>query len=188
MVVASMRWHLVTSRNIVRDRWLTVRADHCRLPDGREIDPYYVLEYPDWVNIVALTTAEEIVLVRQYRHGLGDTGIELPAGIVEPNDATPESAVRRELLEETGYGFEVARLTGVLSANPATHSNRTHCFLATGCEKRSVPELDATESLETLLVPVGELAALTRTGAMVQSLHVASIFFALWELDRIRAR
>jgi ADP-ribose pyrophosphatase len=147
-----------------------------------------VLEYPDWVNVVAITDAEDVVLVRQYRHGIGQVVLELPSGVVDKDDAGPLETARRELLEETGYASESFRLTGVLSANPATHSNLTHCYLATGCRKIAEPRLDEIEELEVEVVPLDRLGGLARHGALLQSLHVGAVFFALAELDRMTLR
>jgi 8-oxo-dGTP pyrophosphatase MutT (NUDIX family) len=183
-----MHWVVESTRSVIRDRWLSVRADRCRTPDGREVDPYYVLEYPDWVNVVAVTESDEVVLVRQYRHGVARVVLELPSGVVEGEDGGPLGTARRELLEETGYTSDSFRLTGVLSANPATHSNLTHCFLATGCRKVAEPRPDDIEDLEVVLLPLDRLGSLAREGALLQSLHVSSVFFALTELDRLEFR
>ena len=97
-----MKWDVLHSEYIIRRPWLTARRDKVRLPDGRVNDEYYVLEYPDWVNVIAITPDDRFVLVRQYRHGLGRTSFELCAGVCEKGE-TPEESARRELFEETGY-------------------------------------------------------------------------------------
>jgi ADP-ribose pyrophosphatase len=125
-------WKLLQSAYIIQDRWLSLRADTCQLPNGGTVVPYYVLEYPPWVNVVALTKDEHVVLVRQYRHGVQQTVVELPSGTVEQTDASPLAAMKRELLEETGYASEVWYELGKLSPNSANHTNLTYCFLATG--------------------------------------------------------
>ena len=153
------------------------------MPGGLEVDPYYVLEYPDWINVVAVTDRDEILLIRQYRHGIGQTVLELPSGIVDRSES-PSQAARRELLEETGHSVGRLELTGVLSANPATHDNRTHCFLATGCRSVAAPRPDPTEDLELVRLPLAELRDLTLRGGLLQALHVGSVFFALSELER----
>ncbi len=79
-------WQLLKSEYLIQDQWLSLRADTCQLPNGRTIAPYYVLEYPPWVNIVALTREHQVVLVRQYRHGVQQTVLELPSGTVDPTD------------------------------------------------------------------------------------------------------
>jgi 8-oxo-dGTP pyrophosphatase MutT (NUDIX family) len=175
-------WKRLQSMYILQDRWLALRADTCQLPNGRTIAPYYVLEYPPWVNVVALTTDQQVVLVRQYRHGVQQTLLELPSGAVDATDASPRAAVQRELLEETGYGSAVVVETGCLSPNPATHTNLTHCFLATGVRQVAAPHPEATECLETVLLPLSEVVRLARTGGLLQALHVGALFLALHTL------
>ena len=96
------KWKVLESEYLIRRPWLTARRDRAELPDGRINNEYYVLEYPDWVNIIAVTEDGDIVLERQYRHGLGNTCYELPCGVIEKGE-TPLEAAKRELLEETGY-------------------------------------------------------------------------------------
>jgi ADP-ribose pyrophosphatase len=178
-------WHIVDSTYIVKDRWLSLRADVCRLPSGRTIAPYYVLEYPSWVNVVALTEDAQVVLVRQYRHGLQRTLIELPCGGVEVQDVSPLAAARRELLEETGYTSEHFTQIGVLSANPANHTNMTYCFLATSVRRIADPVLDDTEQIEVMLLPLEEVIERMHNGDLLQALHVSALFFALRVLGRL---
>jgi len=184
----NLEWTVLGSTYIVQDRWLSLRSDTCRMPDGRTVAPYYVFEYPAWVNVVALTEAGTVVLVRQYRHGLQRTLIELPCGCVEAQDASPLAAAKRELLEETGYASERFVETGRLSANPATHTNLTHCFLATDVRRVAEPALDDSEQLEAMLVPLDEVIERTNDGLFLQALHVSSLFFALRALGRLQIR
>lgn len=178
-------WKLLNSAYVFQDRWVSLRADTCQLPSGRTIAPYYVLEYPSWVTIVALTHDQQVVLVRQYRHGLQQTGLELPSGTVEPSDASPLVAARRELLEETGYGSEAWVETGRLSPNPATHTNLTYCFLATGVQQIASPQPEETEHLETMCLPLSDVVRLASQGGLVQALHVGALFFALHVLGKL---
>jgi 8-oxo-dGTP pyrophosphatase MutT (NUDIX family) len=168
-------WDVLGSVYLSRKPWLTLRQDRVRLPGGTVIDEYFVLEYPAWVNVVAVTTDDRVVLVRQYRHGLGRVDFELPAGLVEADDASPEAAARRELLEETGYGGGVWRPLCVTSANPGTHNNLTHSFLAVGVQPAAPPAPDATEDIRCMTVPVADVVRLVKPGEVVQALHLAAL-------------
>lgn len=181
-----MNWTVSSSEQVLRDRWISVRADTCSTPDGVVVSPYYVLEYPDWVNVVAVTSEDKVVLVRQYRHGLGQTLLELPCGAVEKKDTSPLEAARRELLEETGYQAETLVNSGVLSPNPATHNNSTHCFLATGCRSIASPVEDETERIEVVLMPLQEFAEAVLAGGLSQALHVGSALFGLSKLGLVQ--
>lgn len=141
------KWKTVSSDYISKRPWLTARRDTVELPDGRINDEYYVLEYPRWVNIIAITTDGRFVMVEQYRHGLGEVLVELCAGVVEDGESTEEGA-RRELLEETGFGGGSCELISVISANAGSTNNLTYCYLMRGVEKLECKQhLDATEDI-----------------------------------------
>jgi 8-oxo-dGTP pyrophosphatase MutT (NUDIX family) len=177
-------WQLVKSEYIVQDRWLSLRADTCQLPNGRMVAPYYIFEYPTWVNVVALTQDHHVVLVRQYRHGVQQTVLELPSGTVEATDISPLAAIQRELLEETGYTGAVVVETGRLSPNAANHANWTYCFLATGVEQVAEPVPEEAECVETVLMPLADVVRLASQGGLWQALHVGALFLALHTLGR----
>lgn len=171
-------WEVLSSRYLHRAPWLTLRQDRVRLPNGALIEDYYILEYPHWVNVVAITTEGQIVLVRQYRHGLRSVHHELPAGVCEATDTDPEQTARRELLEETGFGGGVWSRLSTLSANPGTHSNLSHTYLATGVTRLQEPQLEATEDIHVHLASPDEVRHLLETGQIIQALHAAP----LWRL------
>lgn len=129
------KWKVLTSEYLARKPWFTVRHESLRTARRRRVPDYYVLEYPDWINVIAITRDGRFVLVDQYRHALGETSYEIPAGVTEPSDESMVAAAQRELAEETGYGGGEWRLLTTLSPNPATHTNLTYCFLATGVGK-----------------------------------------------------
>ena len=168
-------WEVLESTYLSRKPYMTLRQDRVRLPNGVVIDDFFVLEYPAWVNVVAVTPDDRLVLVRQYRHGLGRVGVELPAGVVDPGDASLEAAARRELLEETGYGGGTWSPLCVVSANAGTHSNLAHSFLAVGVEPLAPPSPEATEDIQVLTVPVVEVTRLVDEGQMVQAQHMAPL-------------
>ena len=168
-------WQVVASQYVSRKDWFTVRVEHVRLPNGTEIPEYWVSEFRPWVNVVAVTESDEVVLIRQYRHGLGAVHFELPAGTTDPGETDPEQAGRRELAEETGFGGGRWSLLATLSANPALQNNLTHTFLAEGVTELGKPRPEASEDLRVHLVPLDNLNALLEGDGFIQALHVAPL-------------
>lgn len=126
--MSDLKWEKLSSEYIHKDQWATLRADVCKMPNGKIIEPYYVLEYANWVNAVALTENNEAIMVRQYRHGAERTLLEIVGGVIDETDGSPEETIRRELLEETGYEFDTVEQTAVLYPNPSTSGNVTYSF------------------------------------------------------------
>ncbi len=168
------KWKSLCSEYIIKRPWLTARRDKIELPDGRIIPEFYVLEYPEWVNVIAITTDGKFVMERQYRYAADSTNFEIPCGVMEQGE-TPLEAAMRELKEETGYGGGQWRELMCISANPTSMTNMTHCFVATGVEKVSDQHLDATEELEVHLLSQDEVQALLRNNEMIQSLMIAPL-------------
>ena len=170
------RWETLSSEIIVsRPPWLRVRHDVVRLPDGRVNPEFYVLEYPDWVNVIAITEDGRFVMERQYRYGLDRTDIEICAGVMEAGE-TPEEAARRELEEETGYTGGRWSLIMSVSGNASTTNNLTHCFLAEGVVATGKRHLDSTEDLSVVLMTRDEVYALLQRDEVKQSLMAAPLW------------
>lgn len=179
-----MKWKVLESEYLFKVPWLTVRKDTCLTPGGKIIPSFYINEYPDWVNAFALTKDNRVVMVKQYRHGLGEVGIELPGGVADEGE-TMEQAVRRELKEETGYEFEEVIFLGSISSNPSTTNNRMHMFLARGGEKVVEQSLDETEELEVAFYSIDEVKQLLRENKIMQALHISCIFYALNKIGKM---
>lgn len=169
-------WSVLKSDYLHKEPWLTVRKDVLKMPGGHIIPAYYVHEYPDWVNVIAITREGLFVFVRQYRHGLGSIYYELCAGVRDPEDASPLKAAQRELLEETGYGKGEWEEIMVISANPSTTSNLTYCYLATNVELISEPSLDESEDISVHLFTSDEVKCLLESDQIVQALHAAPLW------------
>ena len=181
-----MKWTILSSEYLFKDLWFKVRKDVCKTPQGKIVDPYYVYEFPEWVTAVPVTEDGKIIMVRQYRHALGETCIEFPGGCVDDTDASFEAAVKRELLEETGYSFSSFKSLGSISANPSTNSNLMHMFLATGGKKVSEQSLDHNEEIEIELFTVDEVKQLVKDNKILQAMHVTCFLYAMEEMGELK--
>lgn len=168
-------WKVLSSEYLSRKFWYTVRVERVELPNGTVIPEYWVQEYVPWVNVVAVTTDGKVLLLRQYRHGVGQVHYEIPAGTTDPGETSLEAAARRELLEETGHGGGRWSPLMTLSANPALTNNLAHTFLAEDVVPLAAPDPGASEDLRLHPTPVDEVQALIDSGEMIQSLHVAPL-------------
>lgn len=185
MLDTILPWQVVTSSVTYEDRWLRIRSDHCLTPRGVQVNPYHVIEYPDWVNVVALARETlQLVLVREYRHGRREVVTGLVSGTVEPSDAAgetdpAESAARRELCEETGYSAgELNRLL-VSYPNPANQNNLVISYLALDVVLGGDRLLDASEDIEVVLAELPEVMLRLRSGELrMQAMHVAALWSA----------
>ena len=175
-----IKWETLSSEYLIKRPWLTARRDAVRLPNGVVQEEYYVLEYPDWINVIAMTTDGQMILERQYRHALGETSYEIVAGVMEKAE-TPEQAARRELMEETGFGGGVWTSLMEISANPSTMTNLCHCFMAMGVERMGSQHLDHTEYLEVYFFKPEEVWQMLLAGEFRQSLMAAPLWKFFYE-------
>lgn len=171
-------WKKLNSKYVIRDRWLTVRADTYETPAGDILDPYYLLEYSDWIHVLAFDDEMNVLLIRLYRPGTAEVTLEIPSGTVEEGES-PKETVRRELAEETGCTCRQVVMLGGLTPNSATHTNRSQCAVAYGCRKTCEPCFDPGEQIETEWVSVDELLRRIDEGEFYQALQMAAIFLAL---------
>ncbi len=171
----AMKWDVLESEHLFNRPWLTVRRDTVRLPNGTVHPEYYVLEYPSWINVIAITVEGKFVMVKQYRHGLGIVATELCAGVVEEGE-DPLDGARRELLEETGFGGGEWELSMVISANPGSQNNLTYCYIARGVEKISGQHLDLTEDIRVELLSEEEVYDMLASDSLKQALMCAPLW------------
>ena len=169
------KWKILKSEYLFRRPWLTVRRDCVELPDGRQNPEFYILEYPDWVNVIAITDDGQFVMERQYRHGLGKTCFEIPAGVIEKGE-TPLEAAKRELMEETGYGEGEWKEIMSVSGNSSTTNNISHCFVAQGVKKIGTQHLHSTEDLEVVLLDRSQVWDLMVNDQVKQALMAAPLW------------
>ena len=180
-----MKWKTLSSEYLFYDRWFKVRKEVCETPSGKIVDPYYIYDFSTWVAGVAVTEEGKVVMVRQYRHALGEVCIEVPGGCVDGTDKNFEAAIAREILEETGYTFSSYEYLGKISPNPSTNSNLLHMFLARGGKKVAEQQLDDNEEIEVVLLSMEELKQLLRENKILQAMHVSCILYALEKLDEL---
>jgi 8-oxo-dGTP pyrophosphatase MutT (NUDIX family) len=179
-----MIWETLSSEYIVRHIYFTAKRDRCRRPDGTIVDPYFVVELPTAATAFALTEDNKVVMVRQYRHPVNEVILETPGGFVDEGESY-ETAMKRELLEETGYEFSEIEYLGKMAANPGILNNYTEMFLAKGGKKVAEQQLDHNEDLEIVILTIEEVIEQLLAKNIKQSVHTNCIFFALMKLGRI---
>lgn len=176
------KWQIVKSKYLIRNRWLTVRQDQVKLPSDVEIDDYYVLEYPDWVTIIALTDDGNYVMERQYRHGIGKTCYELCGGTVEKGEDFIETA-KRELKEETGYEGGEWEFFSVTAPNPAAMTNLCYTFIARGVVKTSDQNLEMTEDIDVCELTEDELLEVMKSGIITQGDMLSPLWQWMYNIE-----
>lgn len=171
-------WRVTASSYVVDTRFLRLRKDRIELPDGTVIDDYYVRESRGFVVVFAITPENRVVLVRQYKHGIGKTLLELPAGAIDPGE-TPLQCAVRELAEETGYTAPEMEFVRSFVVDPTNSDTMAHLFIARGARRTQLQNLDVTENIAVELAAPEELHRMVRDGIIDSLPHVASICLML---------
>ncbi|WP_162055170.1 NUDIX hydrolase [Pontibacter pamirensis] len=175
-------WKVLKSEMVVDEKWYKLRRDHVALPNGLEMDDYYVSVRPNVVLVFPLTEDNHVIFVRQYKHAAGDIFIELPGGVVDENETEPTEAAKREMLEETGYTIDEVELLLEVTDNPTKDTNRMYYYLARNVKKVAAQDLDESEAIEVLKIPLHEVADMISEGKIQVSGSVALCLLALRKL------
>ncbi len=169
-------WTWISSKILTACRIFTLSQEIYRSPRTGEDHEFYLLDSGDWVNVIPLTPEEEVILVKQFRFGTQDFSLEIPGGMVDGGES-PAEAVRRELLEETGYAGEEPVFLGMVHPNPAIHTNRCYTYLIKNAAFRQAPRQDSTEDIEVQTVSLKEIPRMIREGQITHALVIAAFYW-----------
>ncbi len=176
-------WCVQSSEVITDCRIFKVRKDTTVDPRTGQSHEMFVLEYPDWVNVIPLTPDGRVVMVEQWRHGTRSVHLETPGGLMDEGE-TPEQCASRELLEETGYEAGSILRLGTVHPNPAVQANLQHYILAENCRKIAEPKLDHTEDITVKLVPLAEIAGMIEAGEITHGMVIGGLYRLFRRLKR----
>lgn len=169
-------WERVGSKPAGDFKIFSIRSDRLISPRTQQQHDFYVIDCVNWVNVIAVTPEKELVMIEQYRHGSGTVELEIPGGMIDPQDSSPEAAGVRELREETGYEGKNPRIIGEVFPNPAIMSNTCYTLLVEDCRCAHPVQFDHGEDLVTCRVPVSEIPHLVASGKIKHSLVVAALY------------
>jgi ADP-ribose pyrophosphatase len=171
-------WPLISSQPVSDHGLFQLTKDRAQSPrTGGERD-FMVIHMPDWLQMVAITSQGQLVLVRQYRHASRSISLEVPGGLLDASDPDPASAAARELLEETGYGGGKIHKLGSLWPQPALLSNQVHCFAMQDARRTAAQEQDAGEDIEIVLADPAEVEEMIASGQIKNAMTVLALGLA----------
>lgn len=179
------KWTTLESEELFKTPFFRLRRENCELPDKRIMSRYYILDFPDWVHIVPITSDNRLLLLKQYRHAAGNVFYEIPGGTTEPGQSEdPMDAAIRELLEETGYRSDQWISLGSYYPNPALQSNCIHVYLAKNCVRVSEQNLDPFERIEVVTMEWNEAYSMVLSQNLKHGLILGSLALAQFHLNQ----
>ena len=181
------KWKILETKTEFKSPFMKLIAERCSNLERPLEHTFYRFEFKDWVNIVPVTPEGDIVMVRQHRWGTDCETLEVPGGTLDSQEEEPLAAVRRELLEETGYDSEDIIYLGNVQVNPAIQNNHCHFFLALGATQQGEQELDSTEDINIEIVPMQKIIPLISSGEIRHSLAIQSLLYSLLALGETGA-
>lgn len=167
-------WQSDEHETLAETKVFTLRRKRATSPnDPERRGVFVVVDAPDWVNVIALTADDRVLLIEQFRHGIEKVTTEIPGGSVDPGE-DPLDAGLRELREETGYGGGSAELIGAVTPNPALMNNHCHTVLVRGVERQGEAQLEGYEEIRTYLAPLADVPEMIRSGTITHALVIAA--------------
>jgi ADP-ribose pyrophosphatase len=175
-------WQTIAKKPLGDFRIFSIRSEEKLSPRNNVPHEFFIIDCVHWVNVIAVTPAQQLVMVEQFRHGSNTVELEIPGGTMDGTDASPAATGVRELREETGYGGGAPEVIGQVFSNPAIMSNTTYTILIQNCRLQHSVQLDSGEDLVTRLVPVADIPGLVAAGKIRHSLVVVALFhYELWQ-------
>ena len=171
------KWKKLSSKIVTENKIFVLKENICLSPkDGKEY-PFFLLDTLDWVNIIPITKENEVIMIKQFRHGNEEITLEIPGGMTDDEDKSPQESALRELVEETGYtGDEIIKL-GECSPNPAIFNNMLHVYLVKNVIKKFSQNLEGTEDIEIVKINIDEIPELIKTRKINHALVIAAFHF-----------
>ncbi len=168
------KWVIESEKDLLDTPIFQISKRHCRPPDDGGDSDFYIIDAPNWVNVIARTASNEVILVKQYRFGIDEVSLEIPGGVVDPEDENPLETAKRELREETGFISDDWKLLGKVSTNPAIFTNYCFMYFADNCTLEFEQNLDQHERIQVEMMSMPDVEKAVKNGVIHHSLVVAA--------------